>query len=550
MDTEVAMECFEWEDNGDGTATITNYNANCSKEVDIPSKIGNLTVTTIGDSAFKSKGITKVISYAGVTKIGYGAFQSNKLNYVKLSKSIKTIGSFAFYSAGVKELIMSEGVEEIGSYAFANNSICSVTLPVSLRKIGDYAFQNNCLTNDGLNSNPTLGAGVYSNNKFPDDSMFVYKINNDGSRDYTTIVAYAGTIKNDLVIPEWSHGYQLKTIGAGAFASSKLTGTVKIPDSVTSIGSTAFYNNSLTSIKIPPNIKVINSDTFRSNALEKVEFNEGLEKINSTAFRYNKLTEINVPDSVYYIGGGAFIQNLVNGEDGLIYARIKDPADPTKGKWDYTTIVSYAGGRVSNYSLTIPAKKLDPVTNEYVTLKNINGAAFLSCNIKTLNLPDISEVPNLTIAVNTFYHNNITNNSPYVHDGFMFKVTGGQIKYNEISDFVGPNPGANGVLRIPETAPDGTHITYLSGTYTWRTYGAVLIPQYVTHINGAIFAKSATNDPNLKKIINLTGRSSFLNGSNKKIDWTTITSSTTSGQEFETGTIKHQAGNIEVVNSE
>ena len=173
MDTEVAMECFEWEDNGDGTATITNYNANCSKEVDIPSKIGNLTVTTIGDSAFKSKGITKVISYAGVTKIGYGAFQSNKLNYVKLSKSIKTIGSFAFYSAGVKELIMSEGVEEIGSYAFANNSICSVTLPVSLRKIGDYAFQNNCLTNDGLNSNPTLGAGVYSNNKFHDDSMFV-----------------------------------------------------------------------------------------------------------------------------------------------------------------------------------------------------------------------------------------------------------------------------------------------------------------------------------------------------------------------------------------
>ena len=507
---EQGQDCYEWEENEDETITITNYNTSCGLDVDIPSKIGNLKVTRIGNRAFKGKGITSVRSYDGIVTIGYAAFQGNNLKSVKLSKSVKTIEDFGFYNSKIQQLILPEGLEKIGSYGFASNKICNVTLPASLKSIGSYAFQGNCLSDIDINSNATIGGAAFSNNNFTDANAFIYKTKSNGSKDFTTIVGYGGETRENIVIPEWKNGYQLKTIDSSAFQSAGLKGSVTIPDSVETINSSAFYSNSLTSVKLPANLKTIGS----------------------TAFRGNQLSSIDIPDTVTSIGGGAFVQNKMDGIDGIFYKRIADPDNPGKGKWDYTTIVSYGGGRVANYALTIPAKK------EGVTLTKISGAAFLSCNIKTLNLPPISDVPNLTIDTNTFYHNVITNNSEYIHNGFMFKVTNGTILYNEISDFVGPNPGTTGTLVIPETAPDGTKITKLSGTYTWRTYGTVSIPKYVTSMNNGIFAKTATNDPYLVKIINNTG---------KEWNWTSFTGAQIANQKFKTGTIEHQAGNIEVV---
>ncbi len=523
-------ECYEFALNGENTITITNYNVNCGLEVDIPSKIGDYTVTAIGDGAFRNKGIKKVISYAGVRTIGYAAFQGNNLSYVKLSRTIVSVDSYSFYNSKIQELIMPEGIKEIGSYAFANNHICHVDLPSSLTKIGSYAFQSNCLTEDGLNGNPTLGDGVYANNNFPDNNMFVYKTNADGTKDYTTIVAYGGTGTQNLVIPEWKNGYQLKTIASGAFSGTKLKGSVYIPDSVTTLGSSCFYNNSITSVHLPANLVSVGGTAFRSNKLTSIELPEGLKTIGGSAFRGNQLTSVTIPDSVTSIGTGAFVTNKMTGQDGIFYARVAD-GTTGKGKWDYSTIVSYGGG-VSDSTVVIPA------TKEGVTLKTIKSNAFLDSKVTEVTFPDISETPNLTIEAGAFYRSGTTTSNSYIKNSFAYKVNKGTVDYSVVTDYTGPSAGVNGVVTFPALGPDGSPLKNIQADLTWRSFTTVVIPSSVTTIKNGALGKAATNNAKFTKIINKTG---------KAFDWGAITSSTTKPQSFETGTVTHQAGSIQVV---
>lgn len=69
------------------------------------------------------------------------------------------------------------------------------------------------------------------------------------------------------------------------------------------------------------------------------------------------------------------------------------------------------------------------------------------------------------------------------------------------------------------------------------SYNTIVIPPSVTTIGSSAFSKDGRNNQNLKKIVNKTGRS---------FNWKSITAST-EANTFVTGTIIHQAGNIEVV---
>jgi hypothetical protein len=71
------------------------------------------------------------------------------------------------------------------------------------------------------------------------------------------------------------------------------------------------------------------------------------------------------------------------------------------------------------------------------------------------------------------------------------------------------------------------------------SFKKMVIPSGVTSISNSIFGKGASNNPNFVTIVNPTGRS---------FNWGKITSSSYTAQ-FVTGTIIHQAGNIEVVAS-
>lgn len=97
------------------------------------------------------------------------------------------------------------------------------------------------------------------------------------------VTEYKGKSKI-IIIPETYNGKPVIAVGANAFKSQKNITYVKIPDSVKTLGSYAFYSSGVSSMDI----------------------GNGLETVNDYAFGNTKLTEVTLPNSVKKIGTGAF----------------------------------------------------------------------------------------------------------------------------------------------------------------------------------------------------------------------------------------------------
>ena len=103
-------------------------------------------------------------------------------------------------------------------------------------------------------------------------------------------------------------GSAVTSIGSSAFYDNSLT-SVTIPNSVTSIGSSAFYDNSLTSVTIPDSVTSIGEAAFYNNSLTSITIPNSVTSIGIFAFYGNSLTSVTIPDSVTSIGGGTFYNN-------------------------------------------------------------------------------------------------------------------------------------------------------------------------------------------------------------------------------------------------
>ncbi len=164
------------------------------------------------------------------------------------------------------------------------------------------------------------------------------------------------------------------TIGESAFYDCTRLTSVTIGDSVTTIGNSAFYNcTSLTSVTIPDSVTTIGNDAFYCcESLTSVTIPDSVTTIGNYAFAgCTSLTSVTIPDSVTTIGGSAFA-----GCGSLTEFKGKFASEDGRSLIMDNTIIAYANASGTTY--TIP----DNVTT-------IGEGAFAGCDsLTSVNIPD------------------------------------------------------------------------------------------------------------------------------------------------------------------
>ena len=268
-------------------------------------------VTSIGRWAFCScTSLTSIIIPESVTEIESAAFGScTSLISVTIPDSIAEIGECAFSGCtSLTSVIIPESVTKIGEQAFSGCVLlASVTIPDSVKKIGSGAFEG-CVSLVSItipDSVTSIGNRAFSgctsltSVTIPDSVTWI------GIRAFsgcTSLLSFYGkyaSIDNRCLIVDNA---------LVAFAPASLT-SYAIPDSVTSIGDSSFYDcTSLIGVTIPDSVTSIGNSAFSGCAsLIGVTIPDSVTSIGNSAFSgCASLIGVTIPDSVTSIGNGAF----------------------------------------------------------------------------------------------------------------------------------------------------------------------------------------------------------------------------------------------------
>jgi hypothetical protein len=263
----------------------------------------NLSVTfkkNVGDYAFRftsanSTKLTSVTFAEGVTSIGqYAFYNCTGLTSVTIPASVTSIGTNAFQNCtGLTSVTFAEGVTSIGQSPFSGcTGLTSITIPASVTSIAPSAFAGlNGLTSITVNS---------ANTNYASEGGILY------DKTKTTLILYPSA-SGSITIPN-----SVTSIGNNAFASCASLTSVTIPNSVTSIDYSAFYNcTSLTSVTIPASVTSIGNQAFLyCNRLTSVTFNG---TIASTSFSTSNSFPGDLRDKYLAAGGGMGTYTRPNG---------------------------------------------------------------------------------------------------------------------------------------------------------------------------------------------------------------------------------------------
>lgn len=344
---------------------------------------------------------------------------------------IVAIGDNAFNNKGLRSVLLPNTVKEIGVGAFQNNTLDKIFLPSEVT-VSDFAFNNNGINNKSGNIEDGNAVGTYIvvNEewfKVTDPQWFIFNsAENDITGYHSSLVIDGITVQapKNVVIPPSIDGVAVNKISNSAFVKKGLISVV-IPDSVTTIVTGVFAENSLTRVvvgeglnavyqskhsvfyrnpfAVNPDVKFevssrnqafkasVSKNGFYSKdgktlyAGNKVgEIEEGTETIEYMAFYRINLTDISLPNSLITIRNYAFSEN-----------KLTELNLPTKVKG--IAEHAFSNNLIETVNLPNGLDSMGPSAFEKNKIKNlvvpgslsvVSDSAFERNNIETLTLSE------------------------------------------------------------------------------------------------------------------------------------------------------------------
>ena len=262
-----------------------------SNTYDTENNVGTLVIpkgSSIGNNAFADcRRLTSITIPDSVTSIGDVAFSGcSRLTSITIPDSVTSIGDFAFSAcSSLTSIIIPDSVTSIGSEAFSYcSSLTSINIPNSVTSIGTQPFKY-C---------SSLACFISKYSSFDKRCLIMDE----------RLISFAPSGLTEYIIPD-----SVTSIGSYAFFNCDSLTSINIPDRVTSIGSYAFSGcSSLTSITIPDSVTSIGGSAFSGcSSLTRITIPDSVTSIEEYAFYgCSSLTSINIPDGVTSIEGSAF----------------------------------------------------------------------------------------------------------------------------------------------------------------------------------------------------------------------------------------------------
>lgn len=276
----------------------------------------------------------------------------------------------------------------------------------------------------------------------------------------------------------------LKVIGGKAFYEKYLKGHLVLPETLDSIGPSAFYKNSIDSVSMPHKQIAFANDIFRENPnLTKVEFNSCASYMtNNMFYSCKRLRSVSGMECVKTIGGSVFAHC-----DSL----------RTVGNISPTTV-----GQYGFYN----CKKLESFDLSQVT--SVGEDAFYSCqSLKTVDMPEVSSMggscfSSCSALTSVSIGDKLSKIPSSAFSGCSALKTitlGASVSYFDSNAFNGVSPEK---LYINAPTPPGV---YSNGTFG-STSGTLYVPEYsmVSYKLHDYWSKFTSVDVNPNPVTSLT----------------------------------------------
>ena len=289
----------------------------------------------------------------------------------------------------------------------------------------------------------------------------------------------------------------LKVIGGKAFYDKYLKGHLVLPETLDSIGPSAFYKNFIDSVSMPHKQIAFANDIFRENPnLTKVEFNSCASYMtNNMFYSCKKLRSVSGMECVKTIGGSVFAHC-----DSL----------RTVGNISPTTV-----GQYGFYN----CKKLESFDLSQVT--SVGEDAFNSCqSLKTVDMPEVSSMggscfSSCSALTSVSIGDKLSKIPSSAFSGCSALKTitlGASVSYFDSNAFNGVSPEK---LYINAPTPPGV---YSNGTFG-STSGTLYVPEYsmVSYKLHDYWSKFTSVDVNPNPVTSLALNSKLSLTSNARI---------------------------------